>query len=320
MKSTEKSIKNFKMCFKLIMVIIALFSNGFAEFSFAQTAISKHRDGVLQYKNRNYSVAIDLYNQALNLNPQMLEALNDRGICKKELGDLKGAMIDYNKAISLNSGYASSYVNRGNLFSLQKEYNSALIDFNKAININPKLDTAYNGRGATQEKLGQFSKAEFDYTAAIEINPRNPLYFTNRANVRISLKKYQDALNDCNKAISMNPNDSEFFITRGNVYTELTKYTNAEEDFTKAFILNPKSILAVYNRALIRFKYLGNDTGAIEDCNVVLRINPNDGAALNIRGLSKWYSISKSDGCLDLKKSMDLGFIHGKENYLKNCR
>ena len=53
-------------------------------------------------------------------------------------GDYDIAMSDYNKAIEINPNYVDAYNNRGNIYSQGKgEYDNAIPDYDKAIEINP---------------------------------------------------------------------------------------------------------------------------------------------------------------------------------------
>ena len=69
---------------------------------------------------REFQGARSDYNLALQLNPEHVLALNNRGIIKGIAGELDGALEDFNKAIELRPGYAEAWYNRG-LVYLQKD-------------------------------------------------------------------------------------------------------------------------------------------------------------------------------------------------------
>lgn len=58
-----------------------------------------------------------------------------RGNLKYENKDFQGAIEDYDKAIELNPNLAGAYYKRGIAKGRLKEYDSATIDFNKAVDL-----------------------------------------------------------------------------------------------------------------------------------------------------------------------------------------
>ncbi len=53
---------------------------------------------------------------------------------------------------------------------------------------------------------------------------------------------------------------------------------------------------------------LKNFSGAIQDYNKAIKLNPNDARAYMGSGLAKILSGQKNSGCLDLSKAGELGF------------
>lgn len=53
-------------------------------------------------KNNNPKKAIEIFNEALDMDPNADWIYGDRGRAKAELNDMKGAVEDYTKAIELN--------------------------------------------------------------------------------------------------------------------------------------------------------------------------------------------------------------------------
>jgi tetratricopeptide (TPR) repeat protein len=52
---------------------------------------------------------IELYSQAIRLDPGFADAFFGRGTALKAIGDLQGAHQDYNEAISLNPAFAKAF-------------------------------------------------------------------------------------------------------------------------------------------------------------------------------------------------------------------
>ena len=91
--------------------------------------------GYLNSEEDNWKEAIDAYNEAIQLNPDMAEAYNNRGVARNDLG----------------------------------EYEAALVDLNEAIQLKPDQAEAYNNRGVTKKALGRLDEAREDYQKALAL-------------------------------------------------------------------------------------------------------------------------------------------------------
>ena len=56
---------------------------------------------------------IRFYSEAIRLKPDFAEAFYNRGVARKDKGDLDGALADYNEAIRLQPDFAEAFNNRG---------------------------------------------------------------------------------------------------------------------------------------------------------------------------------------------------------------
>ena len=66
----------------------------------------------------NYNEAINLFNEALQLNPNLADAYNTRGWTYFCLKQYERAIQDFNKAIELNPNFFEAYANRGYAYHL----------------------------------------------------------------------------------------------------------------------------------------------------------------------------------------------------------
>ncbi|MFN7412359.1 MAG: tetratricopeptide repeat-containing serine protease family protein [Dolichospermum sp.] len=147
--------------------------------------------------------AIDNYNQAIKINPNLAQAYNNRGLTKYELGDKQGAIDDYNQAIKINPNYAQAYTNRGNAKSELGDKQGAIDDYNQAIKINPNFAEAYYNRGVAKDELGDKQGAIDDYNQAIKINPNYANAYYNRGVVYYQLGNKQKAKEDRQRAAQL---------------------------------------------------------------------------------------------------------------------
>ena len=173
---------------------------------------------------------LELYNQAIELYPDFLEAYNNRGILKSKMGDYAGAIADYDKAINLNANDAELYANRGVVKYNMGDKEGALEDFCKALEIKPDFANAYNNRAFTLLALGKYEKALRDVNVAIEKAPQNHCYYDTRGQIYMAMDRNEDALIDINHALSLNANYIDALKSRSKCYRKLAE---AEQDSAK---------------------------------------------------------------------------------------
>lgn len=166
--------------------------------------------------------------------------LSDRSFCKKQIGDIEGALADADKAVHLN-----------------------------------KCSVYLNDLGNIQQEAGLLDEAITSFTDAIAMAPQDAFILTNRANAKVLKRDFAGALDDFTKAIENG--DLTAFYNRGNLKLNgLKDYDGAIADFTNAINCDActDKHYYYYNRAFA--KHLKEDlAGALEDCDLAHRVYPN---------------------------------------------
>lgn len=167
--------------------------------------------------------AIELYTEAIKLNPNYADAYSNRGRVYSKMIRYDQAIYDCNRAIEINPNNARAYYVRGGVYSdLAGEYNiygmglgeynkikytvddsefynRAIADYTKAITLNPNYAWAYNNLGYVYHRLNQYTMAIVNYTKAIELDPNNPTYYNNREEAYKAIGDTEKALADNKK-------------------------------------------------------------------------------------------------------------------------
>lgn len=76
----------------------------------------KIAEGTKFWAEKNYNKALELFDEAVELNPNNAETFCNRGKAYGELKQYAAALADLNKALELNPNYADAYNNRGKIF------------------------------------------------------------------------------------------------------------------------------------------------------------------------------------------------------------
>jgi tetratricopeptide (TPR) repeat protein len=105
----------------------------------------------------------------------------------------------------------------------------------------------------------------------------------------------------------------------GLIKSKNSDYSGAIEDYNKAINLDPRFAEA-YNRRGNAKRNLQDLNGALADYNKAIALDPKYAKPYNNRGLLEIQLGHKEQGCLDLQKAAELGFQDANENIKMYCQ
>lgn len=236
---------------------------------------------------KDSSKAIELYNQVIEQKPDFIEAYNNRGILKRESGDLKGAMIDYNEAIKLNPAFFEAYNNRGRLKESMNDLTGAIADFNNAIKLSPNNAFAYFNRGSLKENMKNLAGALADYNRAIELNPDLAVAYINRGNIMDNMGDFAEAMADYNKAIELNPDSALAYNNRGLLFLKQGDPNRALNDLNYALKLDSNLLELYINFACCYRKLADSEQDTDKKTELIAKAEANEQKAESLRKEAK---------------------------------
>jgi tetratricopeptide (TPR) repeat protein len=113
------------------------------------------------------------------------------------IGEFDKAIEHYDKALELRPDLLETYFNRGLAYTRKGLYDRALEDLSQVIELNPNLPEAYYTRGLVHEYKLEYDLAILDYNQALEVDPTYSKAETQRQvafNKKASLASYSGAL------------------------------------------------------------------------------------------------------------------------------
>ena len=162
--------------------------------------------------NLTIFVLIGLLFLSVSVGAQTAEKYLSHGNDDFNLGNFDQAIVDFTKAIDINPNLAKAYDNRGVAYAQEGSLPRAIADFTMAIANNLKDAAAYNNRGHAYAEQGNLSQAIFDYTKAIEINAFYVKAYNNRGTAYYRLKEYDKAWADVHTVERMGGAVDPYFI------------------------------------------------------------------------------------------------------------
>ncbi|MBU0765469.1 MAG: tetratricopeptide repeat protein [Bacteroidetes bacterium] len=125
------------------------------------------------YADRNDSIAIAYYKNAIRIIPGSIEAHYDLGIYYQEAGRAADAINEYEYIIeNIDSAYPYAYHNIGFIYMEHFcNFEKAIAYFDKSAMLAPDYVEAVYHRGLCYETMQQYEKARADYRRTLDIVP-----------------------------------------------------------------------------------------------------------------------------------------------------
>lgn len=180
------------------------------------TAVSAWNNrGAVKRQAKDFTGAIEDYEQAIKLDPRHAKAFNNRGACKFNLKDYEGAIKDYNLAIALNPDYTKAYRNRSNAYFYLNKYAAAAYDLEVVLKHRPRDLNALFNHGVTSIKLNRYALAIRDFDRVTRQNPNRAQAHFYNAIAKEKIDDLAGAIRAYDAAIKADPNASEMYYRRG---------------------------------------------------------------------------------------------------------
>lgn len=116
-----------------------------------------------------FAAAIPFYDEALSLEPRLVQAFNNRGLARAGLGDWEGAVQDYTAGIEIRADLPELHYNRGVARFRKGDLGEAVADLTQAIRLDPSYARAYAARGLVFSAGGDVATAQADLQKALEL-------------------------------------------------------------------------------------------------------------------------------------------------------
>ena len=121
----------------------------------AKSYVPWHNLGKLHYRQQDYQLAIEAYNQALTVREDYLPALIGLGNAQKNLGKYQEAIATYDRALEVNHNSYEAWYGKGLVQESLQQYNLAMESYQQAFTIKPDWEIVIKALQRVERKLGQ---------------------------------------------------------------------------------------------------------------------------------------------------------------------
>ena len=173
--------------------------------SFVQNTKPLFESALERTENGDFSKALELWNELLEITPENSAALSNRGNVRLVLGDPKGAIVDQTRAAEISPFEIDPYLNRGIAEEALKDWEAAIKDYNWILEQEPDNASALYNLANVSGSKGEWSQARVLFGKAAFSNPGFAMARSSKALCDYQLEKFDDAENELRNLIRRYP-------------------------------------------------------------------------------------------------------------------
>src|SRR3989344_2219683 len=212
--------------------------------------------GFSYYYQKDYQRALELFEKAKELEPQLPLIYHNLGNVYDELGQYDLAIENFQKALELRDfgeyyNYAETYNNMAIVYQNQNDFARAVENFQKAIEIDPTYFRAYSNWGVINLLTEDYEQAKTNFERAIEINPRMAAAHHGLAAALVNLGDLDTALSHYQRSMALDATLVDNYNHLASIYVQQNKTTEAIDVLQRGVTANPDDVGLTTNLAIV---------------------------------------------------------------------
>jgi len=178
--------------------------------------------GVESFQLREFDDAISYFDRVLEIDPNHLDSLSNKGGVLLEIGKYKETMILLEQALEIDPNHLGALSNKGKTLFQISEYEQSIAVFEKILEIEPNHIYALYNKGNALFELGKHNEALKYFEDVLEIEPD---HYVSNVQVFTKNKKIYKSIDGLLEVIVRDSNDN--LIN----YFQSTKFRALDADF-----------------------------------------------------------------------------------------
>ncbi|MFX0033770.1 MAG: tetratricopeptide repeat protein, partial [Candidatus Hermodarchaeota archaeon] len=172
-------------------------------------------------------------------NPTDAAGFYNKAYALNSVGDYEKAIEMYDEALKLKPDFIQALHNKGALLGQLKRYDEALECMDDALKISPNDFRILSNKAATLMYLKRNEEALETIEKVLELKPKYADGWINKGSILVGFNKHQEALECYEKAIDINPNYDKAWYNKSVVLKKLGRTEEAEKAKKEAILINP---------------------------------------------------------------------------------
>jgi len=196
------------------------------------------QNGLYQFNQGNYILAIKYYSKVIDLDLQYPDIFSVRAECYFLLHEYDKSLEDYKEALNhpthLPKGYGAMYDGIAMNYSKLNKHKEAIDALSHSINLDSSEASApsYLLRGEEYEKINEYNNAIQDFIIAISKNSKINLTYFDLTRVLNIQGRFKEALKIANQGLIIDPYYTVLHLQKGITLYKLEEYDLAIDEFT----------------------------------------------------------------------------------------
>ena len=184
--------------------------------------------GLVAYQQREYEAARQLFERAIQADPESAYAWNNLGRALAAAGDLNAAQKAYEKQISLGPGDRYTYNNLGLVLERQGRWDAAIDSLRKQLAVHPGDSSATANLPRALSQAGRWAEAETAASNVLRTQPANAQQRLYLSLARVCQGKAADPRREIDSALGARPtapllNNAAYYLTECNKEDDLAE-------------------------------------------------------------------------------------------------
>ncbi|MCB9544245.1 MAG: tetratricopeptide repeat protein, partial [Myxococcales bacterium] len=227
------------------------------------------------------------YDHAIELQPELVRAWNNRGIAHRYLGNYRLALRDYTRALELDPDFLPTLVNRPILHRNRYDYPAAFADLDHAITLGGSgaaRRAGLHNRSLYRAEYGDHEGARQDLDAAAPLGALDRQQMAMEGRIRRLTGELDAALESYNRAIDLDPSSALTYQQRARVHLDRGDLRAARADLDQAWRLDPELQNLSAERAQVLAR-LGEHVAARQVADDAIATRPGAGLSWVVRAI-----------------------------------
>lgn len=160
-----------------------------------------YRGNFALYAEGEPDKAVELYNQALAIDPDFVLARYDLAVTYRGMGEVDKAIAEYEKVLKINPKFPEALSNLGGQYFRKGNLDQAITHFKKAVEVYPNFIQALSNLGAALNKQGHHQQAAKHLNKALALDPEFAIAYFNLGNAHFGRGQWDKAETAFNTAV-----------------------------------------------------------------------------------------------------------------------